>query len=166
LARESDDTLSRDDVCVNDVIAEEIDRAQMLNPQKELTINYNADYRIHTRTSDKVLSVLIGNLIRNAFLYTERGSIDINVKRDSIIIRDSGKGMARQQINEVFKPYYRGDNNNTPGHGVGMTIVKRLSDRFNWPVNIKSSPGQGTIVEVRFPDSGPEAPKVSESIEK
>ena len=37
--------------------------------------------------------------------------------------------------------------------GVGMTIVKRLSDRFNWPITINSTPGQGTRVEVQFPVS-------------
>jgi signal transduction histidine kinase len=42
---------------------------------------------------------------------------------------------------------------------VGLTIVKRFSDRFGWPVRIESRPGEGTRVVVEFPDavvSGPE----------
>ena len=38
------------------------------------------------------------------------------------------------------------------GHGVGLTIVKRLSDRFQWPIEFESEPGKGTTVRVRFPN--------------
>jgi signal transduction histidine kinase len=97
--------------------------------------------------------VLFGNLIRNAFLYTEEGSIVIDIRNHSVIIKDSGKGIPQQQVDEIFKPYYRGSNASTHGYGVGLTIVKRLSDRFNWPIRISSTPGKGTRVEVQFPES-------------
>jgi signal transduction histidine kinase len=96
---------------------------------------------------------MLGNLLRNAILYTDEGSVDITVTSSSVIISDSGRGISPQQVNDIFKPYYRGNNSSTPGHGVGMTIVKRLSDRFNWPIKINSTPGQGTRVEVQFPVS-------------
>jgi signal transduction histidine kinase len=50
-------------------------------------------------------------------------------------------------------PYYRAKNVNNIGHGVGLTIVKRLSERFHWPLKIKSFPGEGTRIEVLFKDS-------------
>ena len=154
LARESDQALSRDHVCVNDVIDEEISRVQLLAEEKGLAINYHAEYSLHVDASDKVLSVMLGNLLRNAILYTEEGSVEISVSSNSVIISDSGRGISPQQVNDIFKPYYRGNNNGSPGHGVGMTIVKRLSDRFNWPISINSTPGHGTRVEVEFPVSG------------
>jgi len=153
LARESDQALTSDMVSVNDVIKEEIERAELLNPDKQLTINYQPEFELRTRASDKVLSVLIGNLIRNAFLYTDGGSIDISVRTDNIIISDSGKGIPPHQVDNMFKPYRRGENTNVAGYGVGLTIVKRLSDRFNWPITIKSEPGVGTSVAVQFPES-------------
>jgi signal transduction histidine kinase len=45
----------------------------------------------------------------------------------------------------------RGETARRGGHGLGLTIVRRLSDRFGWPVTIDSSPGVGTRVEIRFP---------------
>lgn len=153
LARESDQALSKELVCINDVIESEIDRVQLINKTKALKISYSAQDRLHVQASDKVVSVLFGNLLRNAVLYTEQGGIDVVVRGDSVIIKDSGKGISDQQVSEIFKPYYRG-NTGTVGHGVGLTIVKRLSDRFNWPISIKSAPGMGTSVEVRFPNSG------------
>lgn len=153
LARESDQELSTDLVSVNDIIDEEIERAQLLNKDKHLDINYSPRYSLQTHASDKVLSVLFGNLIRNAFLYTDQGSIDITINKDSVIIKDSGKGIPQQQVEDIFKPYYRGNNTATHGYGVGLTIVKRLSDRFNWPIKISSTMGKGTRIEVKFPES-------------
>jgi signal transduction histidine kinase len=153
LARESDQALSKDHVCVNDVIDEEISRVRLLAEEKNLVINFNPESSLYVDASDKVLSVMLGNLLRNAILYTDQGSVDITVTSSSVIISDSGRGISPQQVNEIFKPYYRGNNSSTPGHGVGMTIVKRLSDRFNWPITINSTPGQGTRVEVQFPVS-------------
>lgn len=153
LARESDQALSKDHVCVNDVIDEEIIRVQLLAEEKDLTIKFQAEHNLYVEASDKVLSVMLGNLLRNAILYTDEGSVDITVTSSSVIISDSGRGISPQQVNDIFKPYYRGNNSSTPGHGVGMTIVKRLSDRFNWPITINSTPGQGTRVEVQFPVS-------------
>lgn len=153
LARESDQALPKDVVCINDVIQEEIDRAQLLIKDKILSINFTPENKLHVRASDKVISVMLGNLLRNAILYTDDGTVDIAITRNSIIIDDSGRGIPPQQVSEMFKPYYRGNNIDTPGHGVGMTIVKRLSDRFNWPITIKSTHGLGTSVEVKFPES-------------
>lgn len=151
LARESDESLSRDLVCINDVVREEIDRSEILKQKKNIKIHLNAVDKLFTRASDKVLSILIGNLIRNAILYTDEGYVEITLQHNQVTISDSGKGMDEQQINKAFKPYFRGDNQGVHGHGVGLTIVKRLSDRFNWPVSIDSSPGKGTTVSIQFP---------------
>lgn len=155
LARESDQALSRDLVSVNEVIVEEIDRARLINKSVEVNINLSAHQDLKVWASDKVISVLLGNLLRNAVLYTDHGNVDVVIDGDSVVIKDSGKGMPQQEVDDIFKPYYRGNHTGVVGHGVGLTIVKRLSDRFNWPVTITSAPNEGTRVEVRFPQSEP-----------
>jgi signal transduction histidine kinase len=157
LARESDRGLSQDKVCINDVIQEEIDRAQLLIQDKDLAISFSAENRLYAIASDKVVSVIVGNLLRNAILYTDEGAVDIKIISNKVIISDSGKGIHEQQVNDLFKPYYRGSNNNAHGYGVGMTIVKRLTDRFNWPIRIDSTPGLGTSIEVQFSGPGSES---------
>ncbi len=150
LARESDQALSNELVSINDVIEEEINRVQVINKASSININYSAKFKLSVLASDKVLSILFGNLLRNAVLYTDHGSVDVTVKDKSVTITDSGKGIPQQQVDDIFKPYYRGNDTKTVGHGVGLTIVKRLSDRFNWPIKINSAPGEGTSVEVLF----------------
>ena len=55
----------------------------------------------------------------------------------------------------MFEPFYRGGRTarRRGGHGVGLTIVKRLSERFGWPLDVDSQPGRGTSVSVVFPNS-------------
>lgn len=153
LARESEQGLSQEPVCINDVVKEELDRTQLLIEDKPVEIHTNADCRLVTNGSDKVLSVLIGNLLRNAFNYTEAGQVRVSIQNGELCIEDSGIGIPEQQVEQVFQPFVRGSSTQRGGHGVGLTIVKRLSDRFNWPVQIDSEVNVGTRVVVRFPDS-------------
>jgi signal transduction histidine kinase len=98
-----------------------------------------------------VLSILIGNLIRNAFSYTDEGRVTVHVGDGFVRIEDSGIGIPKQEVESVFKPFHQGHAKRRGGFGVGLTIVRRLSERFNWPVHIESQPEIGTRVTVTFP---------------
>ena len=102
LARESDDALTIESVNVNDIIHEEVDRAELFNRVKKLPISVNEKSQLQINASDKVLSVLLGNLIRNAILYTESGTIEITVTDKSVIIEDSGVGMSKEEVDNIF----------------------------------------------------------------
>jgi signal transduction histidine kinase len=153
LARESEAGLYKKDVCVNDIVGEELQRACSLAAGKPIDVEKIADCLLYTVASDKALSILFGNLIRNAFSYTDAGRIASHIGRDSVVIEDSGVGMDPDQVRTMLKPFHRADPTRNDGFGVGLTIVKRLSDRFGWPVQIDSKPGAGTRVTVRFPDA-------------
>ncbi len=153
LARENDAVLTRDFVMVNEVIQEEIDQANILKQNKQIEIQYNPQNAIRLWASDKVVSVVVGNLIRNAINYTEHGRIHIQVSDKNVIIDDSGQGMSPQQVNSMFKPFHRGENINASGYGIGLTIVKRLCDRFHWQVEVSSEAGKGTQCRLIFPDA-------------
>lgn len=153
LARESERGLSLEPVCVNDVVDYELERARELIGDKPVTVERSAECRLVVQSSEKALSVLVGNLMRNAFSYTDAGTVHLQVKRGSLIIEDSGIGISDEKIEQVFEPFVRGDSRKRGGHGVGLTIVKRLSERFGWLVHIDSTVGVGTRVIVEFPDA-------------
>jgi len=156
LARESDNKLSFEEVCINEVVKEEIDRTINLLHKKPVKVELKEDERLFVTASDKVLSVLIGNLIRNAFSYTDEGSVVITLNDKDLIIEDSGVGIAEQDVDRMFKPFQRGDSKLRGGYGVGLTIVKMLSDRFTWPIKVESQLEKGTRVIVHFPQAIPE----------
>lgn len=152
LARESEHSLSRDPVQVNALLRDEVSRAEELLKNDRTQVRLTERDQLEVVASERVLSVIFGNLIRNALSYTDEGQVEITVDSDCVTIADSGIGMPEQEIQRVFKPFYQSGGFRRGGHGVGLTIVKNLSFRFGWPVDIDSQPRVGTTVTVRFPD--------------
>jgi signal transduction histidine kinase len=102
-----------------------------------------------------VLAVMLSNLLRNACLYTEQGMVTATVGKDFIRIDDTGVGMSEEELAQAFQPFFRGKGSGKGGHGVGLTIVRRLADRFRWPVELSSTLGVGTSATIRFPNPQP-----------
>jgi signal transduction histidine kinase len=151
LARESERALPAEEVCVNDVLAVELERAQVLAEARPVRSSLEATARLYVQAPEKVVAVVLGNLVRNAFAYTDAGEVTVEVDATGVSIRDTGIGIEPAKVGEMYRPFVRGDESRRGGHGVGLTIVRRLSDRFGWRVEIHSQPGVGTQVEIRFP---------------
>jgi signal transduction histidine kinase len=151
LARESEAGLPATPVCVNDVVAQELERARLVAEDKPIESRLAATHRLHIDAPERVLAVLVGNLLRNAFNYTDRGEVAVTIDAGGVVIRDTGVGIAPERLAEIYRPFVHGESARRGGFGVGLSIVRRLSDRFGWPIDIESQPGSGTRVEVRFP---------------
>jgi len=165
LAREADTGLPEEDFIVNDIVREEVERAQPLVAGRPLMLALDEPGAFALHAPPKVLAVLVGNLIRNACLYTESGEVRTTVGMDFIRIQDSGIGMSEEEVARAFQPFFRGGRSRRGGHGVGLTIVKRLSDRFSWPVEMTSEMGHGTSVTIHFPQARAETLLPSEAFD-
>ncbi len=159
LARENEVGLPATTVCINDVVTEELGRAQQAAEGRPVTSRYTENHRLLIEAPERVLAILIGNLLRNAFSHTDQGEVDVSIDSDKVVIRDTGVGMAPEKLAELYRPFVRGESARRGGHGVGLSIVRRLSDRFGWPVKIESRPGVGTSVEISFPQARAEPSK-------
>lgn len=157
LAREGERGLPVERVCVNAVVADELERARVLAEGRPVTATVRDSVRLFVDAPEKVVSIVLGNLLRNAFSYTDAGEVIVTIGADAVTIRDTGVGMAPEKVAEMYRPFVRGDERRRGGHGVGLTIVRRLSDRFGWPLVIDSAPGVGTTVTLRFPRTTVEA---------
>ena len=60
-----------------------------------------------------------------------------------MIVRDTGIGMTADTLQRVFDPFYRADQFNPSGKGMGLSIVRRLGERFGWPVDAGEHAGRG-----------------------
>ena len=152
MAREADQALPADDFAVNTVVRDEIERAEALVVGKPVRLELVERAQFCLHAPSKVVAVLIGNLIRNAAAYTDAGFVRVTVEPGVVTVQDTGVGMSAEDLKQIFQPFFRAQHGRRGGHGVGLTIVKRLSDRFRWPIDYQSEPGQGTTVRVHFPD--------------
>jgi signal transduction histidine kinase len=151
LAREGDTGLPDEDFPVSDVVRDEVEKAHALLAGKdvELQLLEQADFHLHAPS--RVLSVLFGNLLRNACHYTDRGSVRVQILPGCVVIADTGVGMSAEELERVFEPFQRGGDGKKEGQGIGLSIVRRLSERYGWPVSLESEPGHGTVATIRFP---------------
>lgn len=153
LAREHEGMLPRERVEVNEILAQELARCRMIYADKALTLALDARVRLCVACAPRILGILFGNLLHNACAYTDRGTVEISVDAGSVTIRDSGIGIEPEHLGRVFTPYFRATNARASGQGLGLSLVKRITDRYGWRIELTSERGAGTTVQVLLPDA-------------
>ncbi|MCR4891762.1 MAG: HAMP domain-containing histidine kinase [Lachnospiraceae bacterium] len=113
-------------------------------------INYYGDTNL--------LSQLCLNLIDNAIKFSHnKGIVEIRLyeadkasdKTLVFSVRDYGIGMSDRDRNRVFDKFYQADSSHsTEGNGLGLSIVKRITELYQGRIRIESSLGQGSLIEV------------------
>ena len=166
LAREDTSSMLTEAVDINNVVRAEFARCELVYAGKGLDLRYTETRQLTMRCSPKVLAIVIGNLLRNACAYTDEGYVHVVVEATGVRISDSGVGISDDELKAVFSPYYRAPNARESGHGIGLSLVKRMTDRFAWPIDISSHPGRGTVVVVHFPDATPGTPRELPALER
>ena len=151
LAREGDTGLPDEDFDAVEALREEIDKARPLLEGKPVELSLREEAPLRLRAPERVFSVLVGNLLRNACHYTESGQVAVTVRAGSVSIEDSGVGMSTDELARAFDPFYRGGDQRREGQGIGLSIVRRLSERYGWPVKLESKAGVGTTATISFP---------------
>jgi signal transduction histidine kinase len=121
-------------------------------PTSRLTITHHKEFMLTVMASEASVRIVIGNILRNACLYTQEGTIDIHTTDDSITITDNGPGLSDEDKRKVFDPFFRVENR-ISGSGLGLSLVKNTCDTYGWTIEIESELGRGSSFTVRFGDS-------------
>ncbi len=104
------------------------------------------------------LDQIFENVIGNAIKYTFKGGVSIyhRLEEDQLktIVQDTGIGMAKQDMKDLFKRFYRIRNEKTidiPGTGLGLWITKEIVLKMNGQIYAESKEGIGSIFTIIFP---------------
>lgn len=135
----------------------------MLKPQaldKNIVINYDLKEKIQIIGMKILIDEILQNILSNAIKYNKiGGQIDIYMKENynsiEIIVKDTGIGIEKDDLDRVFERFYKVDksrtNINSSSTGLGLAIVKHAAKIMNAQVYIDSQINIGTNVIINIP---------------
>jgi PAS domain S-box-containing protein len=161
-------TIERIRFCPAKVVADVVALMKVRIEAKELKlkIDWTGPIPVTIESDPTRLRQILINLLSNAIKFTERGSIQIDVRliaepaggqRLAFSVSDTGIGMNAEQIGRLFRPFEQADASTTRrfgGTGLGLTISKRYAELLGGDIGVLSSPGIGSTFVVTV-DTGP-----------
>jgi len=100
----------------------------------------------------------LSNLVENALRFTPAGgtiliSLLVRAAHSEISVKDSGSGIGAEHLPRVFDRFYRADSSRSShGSGLGLALVKSITDLHGGSATIKSEVGHGTTMTLTFPN--------------
>ena len=140
--------------------------------QAELTTGPDAGHSLTVQGSPRLLRRLIRNLLENARRYSH-GDISLELaqtgtgskQRAVIKVHDRGPGVPAAQRERIFEPFYRlpGASEREGGVGLGLALVKSISERHGGSVRCEARPGGGASFIVELPVGKPDRELIHET---
>jgi len=154
--------LNRQPVLLKSIIEQSISLLQPSISAREQKLEFTADERLHPLMIDEQrIERVIANLVGNAHKYSPKGAlitVQLFAEGDDQVLRviDEGPGIATDELEAVFSPYYRGklaDTSPVQGSGLGLSIAQYLTELHEGKLSVDSTLGAGSTFELRLPAS-------------
>ncbi len=134
---------------VADVVRSCVEKHQHLIGDRAVRVEVELRAKPDLLVERPLLEIVIGNLLRNALFNTNVGSVRLQLDAERLIVQDTGVGMRPEELARALERHFKGAS--SAGAGVGLSLVKRICDRYGWRISLESTEGQGTRAEVVFP---------------
>jgi len=150
-------TVAVDDLCLGC-----IQLMRQTANKKQINISYSTDGQVHSIYADpRRLKQILINLLSNAVKFTpENGSVGLRVRTETennqihFIVWDTGIGISEEDRGRLFKPFSQLDGSlarRYGGTGLGLTLVKRMTELHKGSVSLDSEPDKGSRFTVSIP---------------
>ena len=153
-------TVERVSISLGDLISDVLERMRTLAEQRRVQLSGRVGSSIDPVSVDppKIERVL-ANLIGNAIQHTpEGGQVTIEAHRGNgcvrVSVRDTGEGIAAEDLPRVFERFYRGEKSRpraSGGAGLGLAIAKGIVEAHGGSIQASSRPGEGSIFTFTLP---------------
>jgi signal transduction histidine kinase len=138
-------------------VADEVRRELESLVSPDVALTWRIDPALAVATDRDKLKTIVKNLVGNALKFTKRGRVQVAADWGQDVlelsVRDTGVGIAPEHIGVVFDMFRQVDGSPTrpfEGVGLGLHIVKRLSELLGGSVSVASTLGEGTTFVVRI----------------
>jgi signal transduction histidine kinase len=106
----------------------------------------------------RLLRLVLVNLVANALKFTERGEISLRAQvlpdHCELQVKDTGPGIEPELRTSVFEPFFQGESvprRNSPGTGLGLSLVREMLNALGGSIELESELGQGSTFRIWIP---------------
>lgn len=124
--------------------------------EENVRIDISGESNVWINSNYRQLLLVFNNLLLNsleAMTGVKKPVISINWRRkDNYLLldfRDNGKGISKEHIQEVFKPFFS-TKVETGGTGIGLAMVKRIIEMYDGEISLESIPDNGTVLKMKL----------------
>lgn len=122
--------------------------------KRNIKIIEHIDDNVIILSRHQYLSEIFGNLVRNAVKYNkDGGEIDITLNSGELIVKDTGVGIAEENMSKVFSRFFTVDKSHggkNGGFGLGLAVVKKICEKQGFKISVESALGIGSVFTVKF----------------
>lgn len=144
-----------DDISLAELVEEVICDLTEVSEKKSVSLIQKPGNAIVTG-SDTLIYRAIYNLVENAIKYNkEGGEVSVSIEDDEqfskVIISDTGPGIAKEDWEKIFEPFFRVDKSRSRmmgGAGLGLALVKEIAVQHGGDVRVADSSDNGTTIEL------------------
>lgn len=136
---------------IEQMVLDEVRRYQPLVANKGVALQFAGGSDFLVRAQPRLVAAVIGNLIRNACLYTDHGAVRVMLADRSLLVCDSGRGLSPAVLAMLANESIGGPLQGSEGTGLGLALVKRICLQLGAKLEVATPPNNGgTIVTVTF----------------
>ena len=144
-----------DKVNINELIKRSISPLLVPIELRNISLNINGDKEASYTVDIEWSSEALSNIIKNCIEHTkEGGTLDITYEENpiysEIIIKDNGEGIDKDDIQNIFKRFYKGKNSKSDSVGIGLAMAKSIIESQNGDIYVKSKKNRGSEFHITF----------------
>ncbi len=154
--------IKKTDTPLEEIVQDAMKILKPLSDKYDVTVSLDMDGQPRVMCDREYIRMALINLIDNALKYRDVNKTDkkvglIGMNRRSgyeLKIVDNGIGIKEEEIDSIFKKFYRSDlsrSRDTGGAGIGLSIVSRIMEVHGWKIIVDSKVGEGTTISIFIP---------------
>ena len=137
-------------LCLNEIIREELTYLTLLAEKRKVTLSLIEESEVYFEIDKESFVRLFHNLVTNAIKYNKiGGTIEVKLLSNSVIISDTGMGIAKEKQSSIYERFYRATDQ-VGGFGLGLNIVYKVCRAYGIEIAFESTEGEGTVFILNF----------------